>query len=88
MYLDLSIDFYFFIYVSKSMLVYYYVKNRVVRENDSVNIRINFLGYILIFSFDLFIFRKEVIYYDVGEVNNYSKMVRNGVYFVGKDRGV
>lgn len=70
------------------MLVYYYVKNRVVRENDSVNIRINFLGYILIFSFDFFIFRKEVIYYDVGEVNNYSKMVRNGVYFVGKDRGV
>lgn len=70
------------------MLVYYYVKNRVVRENDSVNIRINFLGYILIFSFDSFIFRKEVIYYDVGEVNNYSKMVRNGVYFVGKDRGV
>lgn len=70
------------------MLVYYYVKNRVVRENDSVNIRINFLGYILIFSFDLFIIRKEVIYYDVGEVNNYSKMVRNGVYFVGKDRGV
>lgn len=70
------------------MLVYYYVKNRVVRENDSVNIRINFLGYILIFSFDLFIFRKEVIYYDVGELNNYSKMIRNGVYFVGKDRGV
>lgn len=88
MYLDLSIDFYFFIYVSKSMLVYYYVKNRFIRENDSVNIRINFLGYILIFSFDFFIFRKEVIYYDVGEVNNYSKMVRNGVYFVGKDRGV
>lgn len=88
MYLDPSIDLHPSIYASKSMLVYHHVKNRIVRENDSVNIRINFPGYILTSSPDPPTPRKEVIHHDAGEVNNHSKMARNGAYSAGKDRGV
>nr|XP_022317120.1 cytosolic carboxypeptidase-like protein 5 isoform X5 [Crassostrea virginica] len=88
MYLDPSIELHPSIYASKSMLVYHHVKNRVIRDNDNVNIRINFPGHILTSSPDPPTPSKEVIHHDAGDINNHSKMARNGAYSAGKDRSV
>ncbi|XP_061175030.1 cytosolic carboxypeptidase-like protein 5 isoform X2 [Saccostrea echinata] len=88
LYLDPSIDLHPSIYGAKSMLVYHHVKNRVVRENDNVNIRINFPGHILTSSPDAPTARKEVVHHDAGDLNNHSKSAVNGAYSAGRDRGV
>lgn len=44
LYLDPSIDLHPSIYASKSCLVYYHVANRVVPDNDEIDIDINFPG--------------------------------------------
>nr|XP_022317248.1 cytosolic carboxypeptidase-like protein 5 isoform X5 [Crassostrea virginica] len=88
MYLDPSIELHPSIYASKSMLVYHHVKNRIIRDNDNVNIRINFPGHILTSSPDPPTPSKEVIHHDAGDINNHSKMARNGAYSAGKDRSV
>ncbi|XP_056018898.1 cytosolic carboxypeptidase-like protein 5 isoform X4 [Ostrea edulis] len=87
MYLDPSIDLHPSIYGSKSILVYHHVKNRVVRENDNVNIRINFPGYILTSSPDPPTPRKEMIQHDAGDINNHKSAI-NGAYSARKDRSV
>ncbi|XP_053394186.1 cytosolic carboxypeptidase-like protein 5 isoform X3 [Mercenaria mercenaria] len=62
LYLDPSIDLHPSIYASKSCLVYYHIMNRVVRDDDEVEIDLNFPGGFVLSSHNshnLHVYRKE-----------------------------
>ena len=52
LYLDPSIEYHPSIYAAKSMLVYHHVMNRVIRDEDNVNIHVNFPGGFVLSSRD------------------------------------
>ena len=52
LYLDPSIDYHPTIYAAKSLLIFHHVMNRVVRDDDNVNIRVNFPGGFVLSSRD------------------------------------
>ena len=51
-YLDPSIEYHPSIYAAKSLLVYHHVMNRIVKEDDCVNIHVNFPGGFILSSHD------------------------------------